>query len=132
MSIRSKAVDVKALLGFNYDHRRNPDLTPFIQSASLIVDQLVTDTPGQSWTAKLLELIERWLSAHVYTTMDPLYTSRSTMGSSGSMTRTGEDYKNMAIMLDPTRKLAGILDINTREVSMTWLGNDYVEGYPLR
>lgn len=40
-------------------------VTPFIEVASNLVDDLLTDTPP-GYSATKLELIERWLSAHFY------------------------------------------------------------------
>lgn len=84
---------VAALLGMNYDRVRTPDLNQFIAPATMIVDQIkakaavkgvaYTDSanPGDS---SQLETIERWLAAHYYAQQDPLYTSRSTQGATGS------------------------------------------------
>jgi|14_taG_2_1085336.scaffolds.fasta_scaffold02459_9 hypothetical protein len=47
------------------------DYTPFIVSASLLVDDLNTKC-GKSYDATRLKEIERWLSAHFAAAQDPL------------------------------------------------------------
>lgn len=83
---------VQAVLGKNYDGKRRPDLRGFIDSASVVVDRVasmslkksrVSDAGGM--TASELEVVERWLAAHLYQHADPGYTSRSTEGASGSL-----------------------------------------------
>ena len=44
-------------------------LTPFIETASALVDQCCTDL-DTNYSVAQLELIERWLSGHVYTVRD--------------------------------------------------------------
>ena len=45
-------------------------LTPFIDTASMLVDQLLTGDNDQGYTLAELEMIERWLSAHFYAIRD--------------------------------------------------------------
>lgn len=93
MATRTTPALVQALLGVNYDTKRSPDLNQFIAAATMIVDQVkaIAANKGVSYTdsatigqASQLETIERWLSAHYYAQQDPLYTSRSTQGATGS------------------------------------------------
>ncbi len=47
-------------------------LTPFIELANALVTQCCTgDSVEITYTDAILELIERWLSAHIYTNRDP-------------------------------------------------------------
>lgn len=127
---RTTAVDVQAILGGNWDGKT--DLTPYIDTASAVVDDVVECATARSVTvtATRAELIERWLAAHYYTQMDPLYTSKSTQSASGSFKDHG--YDKTAIGLDPSGCLSGVL--NGRKVARTfWLGQreyeetDYAE-----
>lgn len=91
------------------------DLTPFIETANLIVTEHLTAaaiTPALS--AARLELIERWLAAHFVRVREERVTEMSAAG-----TRTkyeGQDgmglratkYGQQAIALDPTGILSGL------------------------
>lgn len=53
----------------------SPDLAPFIETASALVDSVVAtakkaDGVSDYYTSGQLELIERWLAAHFYTIRD--------------------------------------------------------------
>jgi len=127
---RTTIAAVQDLLGANYGPNPNgslPNLQTYIDSATTLVDQLVTDAsikfPPYTHTSAQLELIERWLSAHFYTKMDPTYSSKSTSGASGSFVRdpkVPEPYKDAAIMLDPSGALAALL--NRQTAGGAWLG----------
>lgn len=87
---------VKALLGPNYDNINMPDLQQFIDTATVMVAGIsaygtrrATD-PAIS-TAEL-EIIERWLSAHMYAIQDPTYRSRQTLAASGVFDGTTDMY----------------------------------------
>lgn len=128
MAQRTTIADVQTLLGSNYgtDHEGNdPDLQPYIDTATVIVDRVVTCATAKNYThtAAELELIERWLAAHYYTRMDPTYTSKSTAGASGSFTSPKDDterYRASAIELDASGCLKQILSRN--KASAAWLG----------
>lgn len=102
----------------NYDGLS--DLSPYIDTASSIVDDLVAaaNTDGVTITATKAELIERWLAAHYYTQMDPLYKSRSTDRASGTFVE--QNFRMVATQLDPSGLLAGILAGQRAEGA--WLG----------
>lgn len=114
---RTNSSAVIAVLGDDYGPRADgstPSMTPYIDTASNLVDQVVVDSTaaGYSLTGATLELIERWLSAHYYTKSDPAYTSRSTEGASGSFVRSSQDpepYLGPAIDLDPSGCLNALL-----------------------
>jgi hypothetical protein len=104
---RTSATLVASVLGGNYDG--GTPLGPFIDSASVLIDQMLECAAAQGivHTPRELELIERWLAAWAYTQMDPLYTSRSTADASGSFAE--RDYQQMAIALDKSGCLADLL-----------------------
>lgn len=112
MAFRANADEVKTILGGNYDTVNCPPLTRYIAAANGIVNWIynVCDTDHINDTAQL-KLIETWLAAHYYQSMDPGYTSKSTGGASGSFKgQTGKyfeatDYGQRALELD----LAGCL-----------------------
>lgn len=116
---RTTAADVQAVLGGNWD--QTTDLTPFIDTASELVDDAIScaTTRGVTISATRAELIERWLAAYYYTQMDPLYTSRSTADASGSFR--DQDYSKAAISLDSSGCLKALLN-GTRSATAIWLG----------
>lgn len=82
MAVRTTSVAVQTVLNPNdYDATRSLDA--YIETASAIVDQVVTCAASKGITINA-ELIERWLAAHMYQMSDPGYTSRSTANKSGS------------------------------------------------
>lgn len=125
---RTTADKVEILLGFNYATRSAPSLTPYIESATNIVDRLIVDATAESITisAVTAELIERWLSCYFYCQMDPLYKQKGTDRASGSFVRTEDDYKKVALALDPSGLLEGILDPKLR-ASGAWSGKTDTE-----
>ena len=97
---------VQKILGPNY--AAGADLSPFIETASAVVDGVVECAAEDDITlsSTLLEIIERWLSAHFYHCSDPVYQSRSTEGASGQfqgqsgMGYDGSRYGQMAMRID--------------------------------
>ena len=112
---RTTAAAVKLVLNRDYDTRNLPDLTPYIDTASAMVDDLdeCADARGYTIDSTRLELIERWLAAHCYALSDQPYTGRSTLGASGQFqgrTDMGLDatkYGQQAKALDKSGCLAG-------------------------
>jgi len=129
MAIRTTSSNVKGILGSHYDSQGGPDLDPFIATATVIVDLVASNATDRMLTiaSAHLEIIERWLSAHFYALSDPLYSSRSTDGASGSFqgqTGMGLDsttYGQTAKRLDTTGFLAG-MDSTAGVPRMEWLG----------
>jgi hypothetical protein len=123
MAVRTTSSDVQAIMGNDYDGTTS--LTPFIATASSIVDRLATLDAGALLPATQLELIERWVSAHCYCLMDRQLQEKATGKSKGIITGTfGKmldmtSYGQMAKMLDFTGKLSAI---GGPKASMTWLG----------
>src|SRR5467141_1667022 len=112
MAVRTTTTLVQAILGgtkgvSNWDGET--DVSPYMTIASSIVDRLVTAAtnkiPSVTISDAEAEIIERWLSAHFYTKMDPTYSSKSTLGASASFirgTKEPEPYKDGAINADPS------------------------------
>jgi hypothetical protein len=117
---------VEILLGFNYATMSQPSLTPYIDTASNIVDRLIGEAAliDVSIGGVTAELIERWLSCYFYCIMDPLYTSKSTDKASGGWE--ARSYKEAAIALDPSGLLAALLDPKL-QASGSWLGKTDAE-----
>lgn len=123
MAIRTTSPDVQGILGDHYDG--TTDLSPFITTASSLVDRLATlDTDSILSTAQK-ELIERWLAAHFYVQADPILASKSTGKSSGvfegqtAMALDNSRYGQMAKVLDVTGRLG---NLSRPKARMQWLG----------
>lgn len=105
-----------------------PSLQAFIDTASVIVDRVVTCAAKKSITLtdSELELIERWLAAHFYSQSDKNLTSKSTEGASASFagqTEKGFDstlYGQTAMRIDPSNCLFTI--DKTWMAKAVWLG----------
>lgn len=121
---RTTPAKVEGVLNKDYDYVNRPNLVPYIETANAIVSNLVTQAlaNGTSIGTTTAELIERWLSAHYYTKSDATHTSRSNAGASASFTKTKDDYKRVAIELDPSGILSGLLTEGRQRVEIFWLG----------
>ena len=138
---RTTSADVQGVLAAGRDYDESPEvgsapsLTPYIDTASAKVDDIVeyaSDEGLDAVPAARLELIERWLAAHYYCVSDQPFQSKSTAGASGSFQgQTGKGlestkYGQTAIDLDPTgylRSLASEAATNSsRSASMFWGG----------
>ena len=113
----------------DYEDSTEPDLSPDIDTASAVVDEVVACQTRKKLaspsSAATLELMERWLAAAYYTRRDRLYTQRTTSKASGGFLFDGDEleknpYVRTAIDLDPSGCLNTI--IKRRRASMTWLG----------
>jgi len=109
----------------------NIPLTPFIETASSLVDDVAASSAAPG--AARLELIERYLSAHFYTLRDPRPTSEKA-GPVGASYQSKVDlglntshYGQMAISLDPTGVLASASGGRRIGVA-TWLGTEADRG----
>jgi len=116
-------------------------MEPFITVANELVTECCTDTagPDTEYTDERLELIERWLAAHLYTHRDPRYISEkagSTAGAFQSRVGLGFDtshYGQTAMRLDTNGGLAKLNDDTKKgkpRVSAAWLGLA-VEDFPI-
>jgi len=132
---RTTAAAVKAVMlpGEEYDTVTEPSLTPFIDTASAYVDDIVTcaaeRSPAVTLSAARLELIERWLAAHFYAQSDKPYASKNTEGASASfhgqtaMYLESTLYGQTAMRLDKSGCLSSIGSGAERKVaSAVWLG----------
>ncbi len=124
---RTNSTDVQAILGDNYDGSKV--LTPFIRTASILVDRVVTCAAAKGITLSSEELqeMECYLAAHFYGHHDQMYQSRSTGKASGSfkgqtaMALDGTQYGQTAKMLDSSGCLNSISQ-GQGTAKMYWLG----------
>lgn len=124
---RTTQLAVENLLLRDYDSRRHPSLAPYIDSATVVVDRVVTcaTDKGVTLTTAEKELIERWLAAFFYTRSDPIYQSKGTDGANGSFVQDPVDperYRMGAIAVDYSGCLAGIL--KGQRAGAVWLGKN--------
>ena len=128
MAWRTSEAKVKGVLGGNYDSDASPSLAPFIDTANVQTDQVVTCAAAKNIThsAAILERIETWLAAHFYAHSDQLYESKKTGGASGRFqgkTDMGLDstqYGQTAKMFD-TSGCLNQFSLGKR-AGMVWLG----------
>ena len=109
-------------------------LLPFITVANeLVTECCVTNGPATAYDATRLELIERWLTAHLYTNRDPRVTEEragSVSVSYQSKLALGFDtshYGQTAMRLDTNGGLAALNDKVKRggpSIGGIWLGTD--------
>ncbi len=121
---------VQILLGSNYGEMEDgtfPDLQTYIDSANVVVTQMrviATREKRYYHPAVELEMVERWLAAHLYTKMDPFYSNKSTAGASAGFVQgrvEKEPYKDGAINMDASGVLNALL--NRQFASMSSIGN---------
>lgn len=130
---RTTAAQVRDVLGDNYDHANAPSLQPFIDAATVVVDDVAecAAAAGYDYTAARLELIERWYAAHLYTRRDPTYKARTTAAASGAFNTTGKEFLEAAIALDPASCLAvQTAEEPTVQAGAAWLGKRPSEQTP--
>lgn len=136
---RTTAAAVKLVLagGKDYDTDNAPDLTPYIDTASALVDDVDTCATARGYTlsSTRLELIERWLAAHAYALSDQPYASKATDRASATfqgqtgMNLDATKYGQMAKSLDTS----GCLASAGRKARLLWGGlppsqqTDYVD-----
>lgn len=127
---RTTSNNVSAILLEDYD--TNNSLTPFIETASTIVDTVnnCASLKGISLSSTQLELIERWLAAHYYVMSDQNYRSKRTEGASAVYQgETGKyfeasKYGQTALSIDYSGCLKSLM--NPR-VGVYWLGKELNE-----
>lgn len=127
MARRTTAEEVKEILGDNYDSVNCPRLTPFIDVANVMIDDVVTcaATKGITHSAAKLRQMERLLAAHYYTISDPLYKSKQT--ADASATFMDRSYLEAAKMLDNSGCLTAA--VSGQRAGLTWLGKPPSEQY---
>lgn len=131
---RTDADAVKGVLrlgteGGDYDNVNNPSLTPYIDAASSVVDDVIdcaTEKNVTLSTAKR-ELIERWLAAHMYAMSDQTYAKKKTgdaysefHGKTGLYLEATK-YGQTALILDPSGCLREI-GMGGKQATFCWLG----------
>lgn len=131
---RTTSAAVQAILLGEYGqtiYETSPDLTPFIETASAIVDDVVECSESNDRTtldSTRAELVERWLAAHFYQQADPGYQSKSTGGASGSfLGRTdmyieSTRYGQTAVRLDKSGCLETLAGKEKKKAGAVWLG----------
>ena len=135
---RTTAAAVQAVLapGKDYDTEDEPSLDPFIDTATAIVDRVedCAVAKDRTLTDAELELIERWLAAHLYAMSDQTYASKSTAGASASfhgqtgMHLEATKYGQTALTVDYSGCLSAI---SKRQVArLVWLGKPPSEQLP--
>lgn len=127
---RTTAEKVRAVLNRDYDSRREPSLTPYIEAASALVDDAAAaDT---SLSSSRLEKVERWLAAHFYKVSDKPYLEKWTGDAKAKYDgATGKYleatlYGQTAVALDTSGYLAGLAQGGLRRQAGTaWLGKTF-------
>jgi hypothetical protein len=125
---RTNSAAVQALLVSDYDTVNTPSLTPYIDTAASVIDDVVdcAARKGITMSDAKLELLERWMAAHFYCVMDKPYSSKSTSGASGSFhgqTAQGFSatlYGQQAMRIDTSGCLYAIDE--TRVAGGFWMG----------
>lgn len=108
MPVRTSADRVSKII--DYDTELIPDIQPFINDASVMVDTLVATDASVS--ANVLELVERYLAAHFIAITDPRVATEQV----GSLLTTYQyklaqglaitHYGSMAMFLDTSGRLS--------------------------
>jgi hypothetical protein len=119
MPQRVDATAVKDVLGYNWDKKSR--LETWIKMADAVIDRVAQYAQDNNIvvSSDVLTLMAANMAAHYYTQMDPLYTSKSSGGRSGSFRE--QDYSKIAIQMDPTNYLRVILE-GVIEVQAYWGG----------
>ena len=118
------------------DYNGTSSLTPFIDTASAIVDRVATCATEREYTLSTieLELIERWLAAHFYVVSDQPYSSKQTERSKADFQgKTGmyfesSKYGQTAISIDYSGCLASIS--KRQKATAFWLGKPVSDQIP--
>lgn len=130
--MRTNKDKVEDILVDHYDGVTS--LTPFIQTASSLVDKVARNDVESAHSSSDLELIERWLAAHFYAHADQLMQSESKGRASGSyqgqtaMIFMSTQYGQTALGLDTTGYLAKLqkqAQEGRQSASVVWLGTRY-------
>lgn len=132
---RTTVTAVAGVLARNWDGTTG--LQPFIDAASSIVDDAVTNDEDGVLNSNNTELIERWLAAHFYHCSDPVYQGKNSNKAGGqfqgtsAMAMDGSRYGQMAKRLDPSGWLEAVDSKGV--IGAAWLGKapsdqiDYVD-----
>lgn len=138
---RTTATLVKGVLGDDYGPREDgtePNLDPYIDSATVVVDRVnsCAATKGYTLSTTELEIIERWLAAHMYALSDkPIIRSVTADSSATYAGQTGlrldfTSYGQNAKLLDPSGCLENV--DRKKRASVVWLGKNPSDQIPYR
>ncbi len=129
MAVRTTEAAVEGIIEVD----TNISLTPFIEVANVLVTQCCTDLTTE-YSASILELIERWLSAHFYTVRDMRAMSEKAglvsekKQSKVDLGFSTSHYGQHAMMIDYQGGLASlnqqILAGKMKTTNLTWLGTE--------
>jgi hypothetical protein len=123
---------VEGLLSDDYDGESS--LTVHVTSAYVMVNRVVTcaTNKGITLSDEELELIERWLAAHFYASVDQPYEEKETAAGRGksrgkfqgktAMYLEGTKYGQNAMALDYSGCLSAIASGKKRVARVDWLG----------
>ena len=128
MAVRTTTDAVRAIIEVD----DTIDLTPFIEAANALVTEVCASV--ETYDNTRLELIERWLSAHVYTVREGRAVSESVKGVGQTVQSyvgpnlATSHYGQQAMMLDTAGGLANLSVMlaegkKKQKVSVTWLGS---------
>lgn len=125
---RTTSERVRDVLDAGGDYDPTKKLTPYIDSATLVIDRMIVCaiSKGVSISDAEAEICERWLSACMYALSDKPYGSRSNLSASGQFhgqTGMGWDanlYGQNAMRLDPSGCLFAFN--NRAKARGAWLG----------
>jgi len=124
MAIRTTSEAVELIIETDVDI----SLDPFIETGSALVDWLDEKGAPDYHTDTMLELIERWLSAHFYAIRDPRRSLEAVRGIQEQFAikvGLGLDqtpYGQQAIILDTSGALDRLNDGKTGKPAMFWMG----------
>lgn len=129
MARRTTPSDVQAVLQSDYDSSTSPDLDPYIRSANLMVDRVVTCATAKGITLTTDEKlwIETWLAAHLYACSDRPLDQKNTADSGGRFSGTtgmrleATLYGQHAMALDYSGCLEALFQRRNR-ITARWLG----------
>lgn len=120
---------VIAILQKDYDSVNSPDISGYIDSASLLVDKMILCRTGKGivTTDSEAEIIERWLSAHAYAMSDKPYKAKTNLRSSAvyegetKLRLEATRYGQFAMGLDDSGCLEKV-NAGNKRVGGRWLG----------
>ena len=126
--VRTTPTAVEAILLDNFLGSATGLLTPFIFTASVLVDavSVCATARGVALSSDQLERIEALLAAHFYGHADQFYTQKQTQSASGSfqgrfdLGLNGSQYGQSAMLMDTSRCLASMN--SGGRITFTWLG----------
>lgn len=142
---RTDATAVQGVLNDDYGPREDgtePDLSPYIATASVLVDRIAARAVENELTVTdaELEILERWLAAHFFKVSDrpasfmTVGKSQTTFDGKTAMYLQSTLYGQTAALLDPSGYLAEI-SVETegggrKPVTVFWAGKPYSQRIP--